>query len=57
VEDVAVCKKGRMDEILEGRKKLKEFCDKEYIEVKILGFGTDLTPEEMYKKIYKPTPK
>lgn len=55
VEDVAVCKKGRMDEILESRKKLKEFCDKEYIEPKILGFGTDLTAEEMYKKIYKPT--
>lgn len=57
LEDVAVCKKGRMDAILEGRKKLKEFCDKEYIEVKILGFGTDLTVEEMYEKIYKPTPK
>jgi len=57
LEDVAVCKKGRMDAILEGRKKLKEFCDKEYIEVKILGFGTDLTDEEMYEKIYKPTPK
>ena len=57
VEDVAVCKKGRMDEILESRKKLKEFCDKEYIEPKILGLGTNLTAEEMYEKIYKPTPK
>ena len=57
LEDVAVCKKGRMDEILEGRKKLKEFCDKEYIEPKILGLGTNLTEEEMYEKIYKPPKK